>query len=91
MDFHKLITDRGGKVLKHRTKVNELEIGDKFKVQSLKEEYEILFFWKDNIFDYSPFVLGRGEGDNCILITTDGLKVSTKKEQPIKRKRRTMQ
>lgn len=85
--YYSIVTKKGGKVLYDRTRVGELEVGDKFKVQSLKDEFEILFFFKDDLFDYFPMVFGLcRENDGCVLITSHGLVTVTEKK--LKRERR---
>ena len=90
--YYNIVTKKGGRILYNRERVGELSVGDKFKMQSLKETFEILFFFKDHLFDYSPMVFGLCRADDSsILIASRGLITLTeKKEQHIKRKRRTI-
>jgi hypothetical protein len=90
MDIEKcynIVTKKGGRILYNRSMVGELEVGDKFKVQSLKETFEIMFFFKDHLFDYSPMVFGLCREDgSSILIASRGLITLTEKK--LKHKRR---
>lgn len=84
--YYDIATKKGGKVLYDRSSVGELSVGDKFKVQSLKDEFEVLFFFKDSLFDYYPMVFGLCcENGEAVLITSRGLATITE----TKRKRRT--
>lgn len=89
MNYHKIVTDKGGKVLEQRTKVKGLEIGDTFALQSLKGPYEVLFFYKDKIFDYYPMVFGLCRKTGLFLLCSCGvLNILEKNNKLIKRKRR---
>lgn len=88
---HKIITDKGGRVLENRTKVGKIEVGDVFTFQTLREPMEVLFFYKDKVFDYYPMVFGfNRENNSIIMCTTKYMNIVAKKQTNIKRERRKM-
>lgn len=82
-----LIVNKGGRILENRKVCKGVSVGDKFTIQSLKNTYEVLFFFKDAIFDTYPMICGYcWETKNPIFCATT--LITVKKEEIIKRKRR---
>lgn len=86
--LHKIVTDKGGKVLEHRTTMKGFNIGDTFSFQSLKVPYTIMFFFKDKVFDHCPMVFGLDERTGeTIMVSSKLLTIIRSNEILIKRTR----
>ena len=89
-ECRKFLIDKGDRILEHRTEYKGVCVGDKFTIQSLKFTYEVLFFFKDAVFDTYPMICGYcWETKNPIFCATT--LITVKKEEIIKRKRRIQQ
>lgn len=85
-NYKKDLVKRGCRILENRTTYKEFEVGDSFSFQALKGPYEIMFFFKDKVFDYFPMIFGYcWETQSCIMVSDKFVKIINKK---LKRKRR---
>jgi len=72
-ECHKIVKAKGGKVLENRTTMKGLNVGDTFSMQSLTGPYEIMFFFKDPVFDHCPMVFGWGKRTGDVLMVSSKL------------------
>lgn len=88
-ECHKVVQEKGGTILEHRTTMKGLNVGDTFSMQTLCGPYEILFFFKDPIFDYIPMVFGLCKKTNTVLMVSSKLITIIEQDlKTVKRKRR---
>lgn len=88
-EFHKLIKNKGGKVLENRTTMKGLNVGDTFSMQALLGPYEIMFFYKDPVFDHCPMVFGLCEKTGgTLMVSSKLLTIIKQNNKLIKRTRR---
>lgn len=66
--YHKIVLEKEGKILENRTKYKDILIGDLFHLQSLSDPYEVLFFFKDKLFDHSPMIFGLNRKTNSVIM-----------------------
>lgn len=60
-DCKLIVEQKGGHILEKRTVYKGLKIGENFRLKGQphwKHTYSILFFYKDEIFDYYAFICG---------------------------------
>jgi hypothetical protein len=87
-ECHKIVNSKGGKVLEHRTEMKGLKIGNTFSMQTLTGPYEIMFFFKDKVFDHCPMVFGWCKKTNGVLMVSSKLlTIIEQNNSLIKRKR----
>ena len=87
LTHRRLVESKGGHILENRMKCYGFDIGDTFKFQCL-EEMEVMFFFRDPIFSYFPFIFGANRKGDTLLISISCLGKIKEHEDKIIRKRR---
>jgi hypothetical protein len=80
--YHKIVEEKGGHILKNRTTVRGVCIGDIFCYQQdTGNQFTVYAFFKDKVFNKTPMVLGvNNSGNGTILCSIGFVNVMKKKE-----------
>lgn len=88
-ECNRIVKEKGGRVLENRTTMKGLNIGDTFSMQALSGPYEIMFFFKDPVFDHCPMVFGWcKQTGGVLMVSSKLLTIIQQNTKLIKRTRR---
>lgn len=86
--YHRLIEERGGRVLTNRTTVKGINVGDRFQFQGKGTIFKVLFFFKDRVFDTTPLIFGKADDGTTILMGVQFAQLLETKDKPVVKRRR---